>query len=427
MFSVGEWVIYVKKNILFYVLLFICLFGFWMNSFAAKEPKYFFNTSNIKEDVIAKALCGPNSGHSCSYYRTIENSYVTLFQHPDEAYCDKPGDASCVTKFYVRGAENSLEQLKNYLAYSQISCGDKETCLRYTIDVYCKKGSNKSTAVCKDLIESDGDPLMYQDGNVASCSSSVKLHGADVGFSSIPITVLYDIKEKSVSFSSNDTVFVGEDSFSYNGNTFYLRSIDGDAATFKKELADKLSKRDIDSDDSNFCNSIFTFCCGSQEGAMFTWYSEVGTSCPRDKYYGVCKQAVGDDAAGIEITLSTEENRRRAEELLGEEVKIKTCADLFQGDGDSTVLLDILKILVGTVKVLVPAILLGLGSVDFAKAIIAQDDNAIKKAQSKFIRRLIIAVAIFLIPGIIKALLDIAHSVWPDIISSSDDVFCGIL
>ena len=157
-----------------------------------------------------------------------------MFQYPEEAYCQTLDDVSCITKFYVVGAENSLEQLKNYLTYTPISCSGNDNCLRYTIDVYCKNGTNKSTAVCKDLIESDGAPLLYQDDNVASCSSPVELYGASAGFSNVPITVLYDIKNKSVSFSSTDTVFTTDDSFSYNGNSFYLKSIDGNADTFKK-------------------------------------------------------------------------------------------------------------------------------------------------------------------------------------------------
>ena len=90
-------------------------------------------------------------------------------------------------------------------------------------------------------------------------------------------------------------------------------------------------------------------------------------------------------------------------------------------------LLDILKVLVGIVKIGVPAILLIMGSVDFAKAIFAQDEGAIKKAQGKFIRRLIIAVVIFLIPTFLKVLLGIAHGIWPEVVKTADDFFCGII
>ena len=46
--------------------------------------------------------------------------------------------------------------------------------------------------------------------------------------------------------------------------------------------------------------------------------------------------------------------------------------------------------------------LLALGSIDFIKAVAAQKDDDMKKVQSTFIKRLIIAVAIFLMPAILN-------------------------
>ena len=71
---------------------------------------------------------------------------------------------------------------------------------------------------------------------------------------------------------------------------------------------------------------------------------------------------------------------------------------------------------------LVPIILIVLGSLDFATAIFSSDENNMKKAQGKFIKRIIIAVCIFLIPVILHQLLLIAGRIWPSIDSS----LCGI-
>ena len=92
----------------------------------------------------------------------------------------------------------------------------------------------------------------------------------------------------------------------------------------------------------------------------------------------------------------------------------------FLGDAK---LSDLLHTIVIFIKILVPVLLLVFGSMDLVQAIFAQDESAIKKAQGKFIKRLIIAVIIFLIPTFLKVILDIANSVWNTIDSS----LCGIL
>lgn len=71
----------------------------------------------------------------------------------------------------------------------------------------------------------------------------------------------------------------------------------------------------------------------------------------------------------------------------------------------------------------VPIILIVLGIIDFAQAIFANDENAMKKAQTKFLKRVIIAVIILLIPTTLQFILKIANAIWPSI----DYSLCGIL
>lgn len=56
------------------------------------------------------------------------------------------------------------------------------------------------------------------------------------------------------------------------------------------------------------------------------------------------------------------------------------------------------------VQIIVPILLLALGSLDFLKAVAAQNDDAMKKAQKSFINRLIVSVAIFLVPVVLNVL-----------------------
>lgn len=100
---------------------------------------------------------------------------------------------------------------------------------------------------------------------------------------------------------------------------------------------------------------------------------------------------------------------------------IDTCEKLFGSDGK---LVDILKSLLVVMRILVPIIIIGMGIVDMVQGIFASDEQQMKKAQSKFMKRLIIGVAFFMIPSVLKVLLTIGSLAWPDIVSSD---FCGIL
>ena len=102
--------------------------------------------------------------------------------------------------------------------------------------------------------------------------------------------------------------------------------------------------------------------------------------------------------------------------------KLKSCEEIFEGDGGKRIL-DILILLRKVLQISVPIIIIALGSVDLVKAIIASDDDQMKKAQKKFVSRLLLGVGFFLIPFVIKLLLTIASQIWP--IISAD--LCGIL
>lgn len=67
----------------------------------------------------------------------------------------------------------------------------------------------------------------------------------------------------------------------------------------------------------------------------------------------------------------------------------------------------LLQQLLNYVKILGPILVVILSSLDFAKAIVASDDENMKKAERKLMVRLILAVALFLIPILVSVLLDV--------------------
>ena len=101
-----------------------------------------------------------------------------------------------------------------------------------------------------------------------------------------------------------------------------------------------------------------------------------------------------------------------------QKLDITSCDDVID-----TNLSNILKDMLTLVKIIVPIILIVMGTIDLVQAVFAQDEAGIKKAQGRFIKRLIIAVVIFLLPTFVKVILMAAHSAW----SWIDPNLCGIL
>ena len=59
------------------------------------------------------------------------------------------------------------------------------------------------------------------------------------------------------------------------------------------------------------------------------------------------------------------------------------------------------------IRILGPILVVILSSMDFAKSIMANDDDSMKKVQKKLMIRLILAVALFLVPTLVTVLLNI--------------------
>ena len=67
------------------------------------------------------------------------------------------------------------------------------------------------------------------------------------------------------------------------------------------------------------------------------------------------------------------------------------------------------------VRMLIPIVIILLSSMDFFKAVFANEDDAMKKAYAKLIKRLLIAAIIFVVPTILKWLIS---SVLPEIFNN---------
>lgn len=89
-----------------------------------------------------------------------------------------------------------------------------------------------------------------------------------------------------------------------------------------------------------------------------------------------------------------------------------TCSELFGDKNDENSLAYLIDQVLGYVRVIVPILIILLGTLDLAKAVIASKEDEIRKAQSIFIRRVLIGVAVFFIPLLVDVIMWLADIVW---------------
>ena len=67
----------------------------------------------------------------------------------------------------------------------------------------------------------------------------------------------------------------------------------------------------------------------------------------------------------------------------------------------------LIGVVVAVIRVAVPIILIVLGMVDLVKALTSQDDKQVKAATTLLVKRVVIAIAVFLVPTIVGLVMSI--------------------
>ena len=88
------------------------------------------------------------------------------------------------------------------------------------------------------------------------------------------------------------------------------------------------------------------------------------------------------------------------------------CDVIFGSPSDPDSLRSFINEILKYPKILVPVIVIGLGILDIAKAVIASKEDEMRKAQSTFIKRVFIGVALFFVPTIVNILMHFADVVF---------------
>ncbi len=85
----------------------------------------------------------------------------------------------------------------------------------------------------------------------------------------------------------------------------------------------------------------------------------------------------------------------------------ENCSDLL-GEDVISFINEIMK----WIRIIVPILLMALGVLDFTKATFSKSEEDMKKSREKFIKRIVAAVLVFLVPVFVNLLLELANSVW---------------
>lgn len=75
-------------------------------------------------------------------------------------------------------------------------------------------------------------------------------------------------------------------------------------------------------------------------------------------------------------------------------------------------IIDFLNEVFNVFKIVVPIIIVGFGILDFSKAIFSGDEGEMKKAQGKFVKRLIYGIIFFFIPMIVMLIIELLNKGW---------------
>lgn len=89
-----------------------------------------------------------------------------------------------------------------------------------------------------------------------------------------------------------------------------------------------------------------------------------------------------------------------------------SCTELFGSKSDPDSLASLIHNILQYVRIIVPILIIVLGSFDLAKAVIASKEDEMKKAQATFIKRIMIGVAVFFVPVLVDIVMWLADIVW---------------
>ncbi len=158
------------------------------------------------------------------------------------------------------------------------------------------------------------------------------------------------------------------------------------------------------------------WCCGSSQGCTYKWSSTGADPAGNCAYVSSIKSESGCTGnTGTSTRPASDSDSNDADELeyyedeetKGPQVTLTTgeatCSGILGSGKFHQYLVDILN----AIRIVGVAMVIVFSTMDFGKALIAQDSEALKKAGQTSFKRLIIAIVIFFVPIILNILLSL--------------------
>jgi hypothetical protein len=157
------------------------------------------------------------------------------------------------------------------------------------------------------------------------------------------------------------------------------------------------------------------------------WYltntNDDGSQITREQYYGSFE--VGDSSSIYDIEEFCETDPETGK-VKDEEKCVKLRCDSLFGDkkddgeendinkdGNASIAYLVDSVL-KYVRIIVPILIILLGTLDLSKAVIAGKEDEMRKAQTTFIQRLLLGVAVFFVPLVVNVVMQFADIVWEE-------------
>ena len=95
-------------------------------------------------------------------------------------------------------------------------------------------------------------------------------------------------------------------------------------------------------------------------------------------------------------------------------VILDACSNIFNGNTAAAEtfmsIIGVLRTIVRVLQILIPIALIVYGTLDLGKAVIAGDEKKIQEAQKPFVKRIVAAVIVFLVPWIVSFVIGVVGS-----------------
>lgn len=411
-----------KKNIILVTLFFIMvLFGFNDKVYAAKECKSVDCKDEIAEEK-AKYENGTNSKLVCSY-AVYDNkkekqyaNYIYYDVNKEKFYANstigdkdfygtlKFGTPSFYELRYILGdAQDVLQNFNRCPRYSYIDfkyfneiCFDSDgTSCTYFDGTKNNYESKENSKLVDDLVS------QYKDYDDSSCN---KLEYYP-DFTNMCIYQNLASNRPSYLYlyiNSNDTMIHAPNSWD---NGYLIKYSDGTTYPVINQGSGLPDYSNI------YRNYINVRSCPT---VIFNYSAySVGANAKYYNYYTL------ENSSEYEETLASSGDGWKPYDLVtncGDEKKEPVVepkqdisCDLIDQD-----IIDMINEVMNYIRIGVPILLLCLIIVDFSSAIFASSEDKMKKAQSKVIKRIIIAIVIFFVPTLLNFVFDIVNDVWED-------------